>query len=88
MNNIDEVIVKIWDMSQASNESVVRTATLEWARDELKKLIEQARQEMVRWLEGDCTEHPHQVYPTGIGYDKRIDCPDCQQELKRKWGVK
>ena len=40
-SKIDEVIVKVWNMSSSSQESVVRQATLDWAREELRKLFPQ-----------------------------------------------
>jgi len=38
MDKIEEVIVKIWDMSQVSNDPIVRRTTLVWAKEELEKI--------------------------------------------------
>ena len=35
---IEQIVIKVWDMSQASNEHIARLSTLTWAIEELEKL--------------------------------------------------
>ena len=58
---IDEVIVKIWEMSSASQEPIVRQETLGWAREELRQLFPQPKQVECKYEDWDDTTLPHPV---------------------------
>ncbi|MBA7466138.1 hypothetical protein ES707_01313 [subsurface metagenome] len=54
----EEITIKVWEMAQSSRDlnydgyrdNLVRQSTLQWARDEIKALIQQAKEEVARGI--------------------------------------
>ncbi len=70
---IDEVIVKVWNMSSSSQESVVRQATLDWAREELRKLFPQPLDEGLKVLvDGEWVEASKELKDTARSIEQAL----------------
>ena len=77
---LTDILVKVWEMSKASQEFIVRRETLNWAKDELDKTIAQARaeerakalKEVAKVFDETCAESDEEKYM----------CPRCMRQLR------